>query len=676
MIHASKKIVSFDTETQLFIKGNQTPRIVCASTANRRGETQLVQGADAACELLRSFLRDPNAIICGAFIAFDFATCAHHDPSLLPLIFEALDQGRVWDVLIGATLTQIAIDSLHTALRDPASGKVKDRFSLAIVTKMFLGKSDAKANDFWRLRYAILESVPLEKWPAEAREYPLDDARNTLDVALAQMGLPCAFARDENDNPQYSPITEGDPRQNNANHAAQARADFALYLSAVWGQKVDGAALSGLESKFQKLVSEARAEYTKHGFFRADGTKDTKAIHAAVQAAYGGNAPTTETGKVSASRDTLSESGDPLLEGFGEVSKYEKILSSYLPFLRQGVEVPITGRPNVLVASGRVSYEGLDQTMPRGSGLRDCFVPRSGNVLSSSDYSALELRTLAQCQIWICGRSTLADALNADLDPHCDFAASMLGVSYDGFMRVFRDKEHADHKFYKAMRQASKAANFGFPGGMGALKLTFAQRKVGIRFCETMERDNAPCGTEKIRSWRGADCAPVCKRCVELATQLREQWRQKWPEMDPYFFFVKHHAESGTIRQFVSGRVRGDVGFSDAANTLFQGLAADGAKAALWAVQRACYDETRESILLNRARVFLFAHDEILAEHEEGSAHLTAPEIARIMVEEMRKFTPDVTQKVEPALMRRWLKEAEPAFDSAGKLIPWEPKGA
>ena len=60
----------------------------------------------------------------------------------------------------------------------------------------------------------------------------------------------------------------------------------------------------------------------------------------------------------------------------------------------------------------------------------------------------------------------------------------------------------------------------------------------------------------------------------------------------------------------LTGRVRGRVGFTQARNTPFQGLAADGAKLALWALIRAGY------------RVVAFIHDEIIVElPEEGVDH-------------------------------------------------------
>ena len=46
---------------------------------------------------------------------------------------------------------------------------------------------------------------------------------------------------------------------------------------------------------------------------------------------------------------------------------------------------------------------------------------------------------------------------------------------------------------------------------------------------------------------------------------------------------------------------------------------------------------------------------------------------AQIMVEQMRTCVPDVKVKAEPALMRRWYKQAEAVYNE-GKLVPWEPK--
>ncbi len=641
------KFVAFDTETALFVPGNLCPALVCASFCGEDLRPELLTDKNAIKEKLQALL-ESDCTFAGARISYDFGIVLNEFPDLTRAVFAAYDNGRVWDVQIAASLHAIAFGNLglHPETGErlrTKDGKITDRYSLETCVKIYLNRADAKENSAWRLRYAILGRVPLEQWPVDANQYPLDDARNTLEVALAQHDLPNAY---------QCPV--------------QTACDFALHLSALWGMRTEKTALDALEARILERLEIERAFFTREGFFREDGTKSKKAIQDRVAAAYA-NPPTSAKGGISTDRDTLSESGDPLLERFARVSELEKLIQTYVPAVRQGETVPINPKPNVLVASGRTSYGGVLQTLPRGHNVRDCFIPRPGFLFCSVDYGALELCTLAQCQLWISGSSALAEAINAGADTHALFACKMIGVEYADFMRRLKSGD----KQAKGYRQAAKAANFGFPGGMGPLKLVLAQRKIGIRFCVVLE--GATCGERKITEHRGLPCPPVCARCVELATSLRDQWFAQWPEMRGFFEYVKRATQGGEIEQFCSNRVRGGVGFCDGANTLFQGLAADGAKAALWEVTRRAYAEP-DSILYNNLRVSVFVHDEILSEIRESHAHDVAEEKARIMREEMRKFTPDIKITAEPALCRRWYKEAETVYDQAGKLIPWEPK--
>lgn len=65
--------------------------------------------------------------------------------------------------------------------------------------------------------------------------------------------------------------------------------------------------------------------------------------------------------------------------------------------------------------------------------------------------------------------------------------------------------------------------------------------------------------------------------------------------------------------------------------------------------------------------------DEMIAELPIDE-HLTARahHIAQLMVEEMRRITPDVLVKAEPAVMYRWSKDAEAWYDGEGDITPWE----
>jgi hypothetical protein len=62
--------------------------------------------------------------------------------------------------------------------------------------------------------------------------------------------------------------------------------------------------------------------------------------------------------------------------------------------------------------------------------VRECFVARPGWVYGFCDYSFIELCTLAQSCLEMFGHSTMAEAINAGLDPHLDMAATMLNIEY------------------------------------------------------------------------------------------------------------------------------------------------------------------------------------------------------------------------------------------------------
>jgi DNA polymerase I-like protein with 3'-5' exonuclease and polymerase domains len=647
-------LVSFDTETYLANEGHDAPKIVCGSFMVQ-GSTPTILPRTYTLDTIRELLRDKSYTICGANIAYDFFACAADDLTLLPLIFRAYDEGRVIDVLLGSVLHLIGVGCLRDdGLYDPRTnkkflkpdGKIASRMSLATTTDLLTGRKDAKANDYWRLRYAILERVPMTQWPEEAIQYCKDDAKNTLDCAVA---------------------LQSGAYLNQHNQGAQAKAAWAMFLASQWGLRTDANKIKQIEIEEQAKLAEAIAPYIESKWCNREGNTNTKAIQAAVSKAYNDKPPTTAKGGVATDRDTLRESGDERLEDFAKLSGYKKILGTYIGALTEGTRKPIVSRENVLLASGRASYAGVVQLLPRDGAVRECFVARHGTVFCSVDYSALELATLAQCMFRLLGHNAMERAINAKQDLHSVFAASMMGVSYQEFTRRLEAKD----PIAKAYRQAAKPCNFGFPGGMGVTTFVIANRKVGVRFCKVL--DDRVCGVEKVTEWEGKAINPTCKKCLELAHDLREAWFKAWPEIQDYFDFVKRRLSTDRkIEQFVSKRIRAGLSFNAASNTLFQGLAADGAKHALYNLSKACYLDTTNPLF--NSRPVLFIHDEIICEIPEENQHDAAFEQARIMVASMRQFVPDVLIQAKPALMRRWYKAAEDVYDNEGRLVAWEPK--
>jgi DNA polymerase I-like protein with 3'-5' exonuclease and polymerase domains len=585
-------------------------------------------------------------MIYGANIAYDFAVLGHFDPTLLPDIFKAYEEGRVYDVLIAQALKDLWYGRLKI---HPTTLEPFDRYSLALVAEINLNMHLEK-EDTWRLRYGELINTPLAQWPQDAIDYSKTDARVTYDVAEEQ---------------------QKDPK-NLHDLPAQCRAAWALHLAAVWGVRTDPSRVGEVVAEISARHDETVKNFTEAKIYRPNGSKDTKLLGALVTEAYLGHPPLTPTGKPKADRDTLKESGNDLLEAFAEAGENEKLFSTYLDMIQLGTRVPINPSIDILKATGRVSYSKPNlQQMPRKGPIRECFVPRPGRLLASVDYGTGELCALGQINLWLQGASAMATALNAKRDLHTHLAAAMVSRDYD----ELRAEVKAGDKIAKGLRQCAKSANFGLCGGLGAENLVwYARMSYNVRFC-TAAGVAERCGVEKVIGRSGK---PLCAKCLEFSHSVRQTWFETWPEMYGYFDIIsaatEDPANGGQIEHFVSRRVRGGCTFTSGANSPFQGLIADAAKRAAWLVAVQCY--TNPESALWRSRPVLFAHDEILAELPEETAPEAADELAAVMFAAAKEYMPEVTPSAEPALMRVWRKDAECVRDSKGRLQVWEPKAA
>jgi DNA polymerase I-like protein with 3'-5' exonuclease and polymerase domains len=299
------------------------------------------------------------------------------------------------------------------------------------------------------------------------------------------------------------------------------------------------------------------------------------------------------------------------------------------------------------------------QNVGKRPGIREAFVPRPGKVFAQCDYPTLELYTLAQCCFTLLGESALGDALNAGLDPHLWFAAKMQGVTYEVASARKKDAE------IKRARQLAKAADFGFPGGMGVKKFVSATRK-GVMNAARAE------GLDPKQAWAdlGLD--------EERAKTLKAEWFEAFPEMPAWFSRADSLGTTedgrGSVETLFTKRHRGLATYCARCNTPFQGLASDCAKRAGWLLAKAQYVEP-SSPLFN-TRTVAFVHDEFIVEvPDDARAHDAAYELARLMMIGANEYLPDVPipwSRMEPLLMRRWSKKAEPRFDMNGRLVVWE----
>ena len=632
-------IIAFDTETHLIKPGCVAPKLVCLTTYDGEAEDILLR--HEAIEWFRHALLDPQAILVGHNVSFDLGVMAAEDESLIPLIFEAIDEGRVKDTRIREQLLLLAQGRLtfDYVTRKPA------KFNLAqVVFNHF--KEDLSASkdgdDIWRLRYHELDGVPLESWPQEALLYALDDAKWTYKVYQSQAepfeweGVPYAG------------------RDGVTNEDEQMKAAWGLHLITLWGIRTDPHKVKALEEELAPRVEKLQKMLLDEGLMKerkvkgeTKRSKNMAAIRERVEAAYkkkGLDAPLTEKGAISTARQVLKDSGDELLAELGSETNAEKLLTTYIPVLKQGTTHPLNPSYALLKESGRTSsFKPNIQNVPRMGGIREAYVPREGTVFIACDYSTLELCALSQVCLDLFSESEMAKAINKGRDLHLAVAASILGITYEAAKR--RRKE-GDEKVKEA-RQLAKALNFGFPGGMGAASFSaFARASYSVEIEE------------------------------DAATYLKEDWLATWPEMRQFFRHVSNLSSMGndfTVEQLRSGRLRGGTNYCAGCNTYFQGLAADGAKNAIWEVAKECY-VTEESPLFG-CRPVAFIHDELLVEVPEGIEERTAAanRLAQVMVDAMTIYIPDVRIEAEPAAMRRWYKGAEEVRDEEGKLLCWEP---
>jgi hypothetical protein len=435
------------------------------------------------------------------------------------------------------------------------------------------------------------------------------------------------------------------------------------------------------------------------------------------------NVPRTrKTGRLSTSRKVWEEYKDhhPFLRHWLEVEGLAKLLQFFTHLRQEEVHPSYT----TLVRTGRTSCRGPNvQQVPRDGPFRQAFVASPGHYLLAVDYSFIELRTLAAHALHRYGRSDLAEVIKAGVDPHAHTAAMMLGVPVEEFLAWKGSeavvKETVNGKEvevklkdkYDRARQMAKPVNFGVPGGLGVASLVaYAHTTYKVNFTAEEAKERRELLTKKVYKeldlylaedgpaivarnlraplWevrnelgdlplscvhkvlagdpRRADGRPyqptfVSRVWSSLAglnrdPDLREALAKRQPSEDLAARVC--HAGVATL----TGRIRGRVRYSQARNTPFQGLAADGAALALFGLVREGF------------RVVGFVHDEVLVELPDEGGHVAEARVRRVeevMCRQMEQvLVGGIPVACEAALAERWSKKARLVVRD-GKVYPW-----
>jgi DNA polymerase I-like protein with 3'-5' exonuclease and polymerase domains len=354
----------------------------------------------------------------------------------------------------------------------------------------------------------------------------------------------------------------------------------------------------------------------------------------------------------------------------------------------------------VVRKNGKACVQCNCQQIPKNS-MRNIIIPQKGHLLVAIDYSFIELRTLAAVFEKLFKKSVLADVIREGKDPHAWTGGMLINMEYDEFLA----KKKTDPKVYDKWRQNAKALNFGIPGGLSPISLLeYAKNVYGIkdwdiniskhfrdRLCNEVYPElgkylnedgmynlamNLDCSIEDaweafaIKGERNFGIVNALKNIVggkpkKNGEAYSEAYKASvWTKLNnlnnnatlygilkerkPGLEAVKHIFWTGVTT--LTGRIRGRVSFTQCKNSPFQGLAADGAKLALFRLVKEGYK------LVN------FVHDEIIFELPDLGGYVdrkTVDYLSKVMCEEMEKVTPGIPILTEYLVSKCWTKKGK-----------------
>lgn len=809
------KLLAFDIEGYLFSDTDKAPKPVCCSWAD---ESRVWITDPSSMETTVAWAQPDNLFI-GQNIAYDLICMLRWHPKLTPDIIRALAEGRVFDTAMRERL-------LH--LRE-FGGKGYPMFpSLADLTLKYLHKdlsAEKHGDDIWRMKYGTLDGVPFREWPQKALDYAMGDPRHTYDVFQAQGGIRNIQAT-EILQVQAAVVLQAIGTWGFAvNQEKRLKIKTALEAKTVaLHKKIDAYQWTGPGSQKRMMDLVSWAWHYKHfkilqdrgavtgvtfdlPTWEANIPKTTNIKALLLQAVTNRQPlpgmlcaqgvdwaqwckeaitglpeiPMVKKG-VSIAGEVLEQLGDVVAEfkSLTELKHIEKMISNYIePYEGRTVHPSFV----TLVTTGRTGCRSPNtQNIPRkdedraDEGFRTMFEARPGTVLGTSDYSQLELCTLAATfrTMFPNIRSTLGDAIDKGMDVHCITGGMIAGLSYEQMMAGKKtDKRIKDYRqgakaciakgspvltlngkkpiesvtvddkiwdgmawvkhdgvVYKGVKTviADDGGNVAFTPDhllyVGDETISWGDAIIAPHaLLERAAKDGRPewfdfeeaCGRFVLGSMFVTEvydivnagprhrfqCGPfIVSNCnfglpgglgagtfvsyaedqynvkisMKDAWSYIHGWKRTWPEIpNVYLKYASDQtsaSHTGTFTSYtITGRPKALCYYCDGSNYPFQGLAADGAKASLWALWKEAMLgffwgnnagsgfglEFRDSPL-NQSRLVNFVHDEVICEHpkgEQGKAALKRQD--EIMVAEMTRICANkITIRVESALSDAW----------------------
>lgn len=184
------------------------------------------------------------------------------------------------------------------------------------------------------------------------------------------------------------------------------------------------------------------------------------------------------TSNPSTSEDTLLKILDQDKSGFIkallDLRGLDKMNSTYIVGLRELVQSDNKVHPTFLISgttSGRLSSRNPNgQNIPKvmvNPDIKKQFIPPSGKLFLTYDYSQAELRILAH----LANEETMLEWFRTGKDIHLASACKKYHEDYDRIIKIYEDEQHELYPLWKKRRKQAKTINFGIVYEQSAHKL-------------------------------------------------------------------------------------------------------------------------------------------------------------------------------------------------------------
>lgn len=702
-----ENLYALDTETTLF---HETTYGWKTKTRIRPfGGHTLVLGSVAGAGLVRVFHKHELLMVVGDLLRssahivfhnapFDIPVLVRADPSLEPLFIAAVIAGRIHDTKILEVLIQIANGS--------TTAGQKRLVSSPSLKSLALSRAGLELDKVGGARLTFERYLDPSVWiPAASLKYAAQDAEATYRVYRSQVSEACLLSSPR--NCRYPIFPDASRRFGLLSERIQIQGALALEWLERYPLRVDTTLAcktrDRLESecfhleraligfKWASRGPRSGKFSLKHKLLR--GVLQRYSLDHDLVPEY------TDTGLLSLEADFWSRAvpkiGKELHEHPEEAStdaekiqiwlryaRARKLLTTYI-YVYASSPVHYPRYENIGARTGRTSSSKPNaQNIPkRHDGIRALFHASEGHVLLEADFRFAELVGLAQVYDGLFGGSKLGRTINTGGEPHVERARELIPE----FDSLPEDRQ-------KHFRQAAKAVNFGLPGGLGAATFRkYAQKSFGVE----LSLDEA----REIRT-KALDSDPELARYLEEKLSIEAKFRLAARNLGISFerlvtifdcWHPTRHGEwdssklrarmlswvcdkedysiplpVGFSKEFdlfkqttctLTGRIREKASFTEAHNTPFQGLVADGGKIALWNL----YCEWARFGKDDCFRPVAYIHDSILIEHRKEKADLARDCLGISMISGLREVCPAIQVGVDfIECGERWGKNTNP----------------